>query len=308
MLSVKAAGPIVVTEGLPCSVLHARDVDGDGRVELLAQSVYRGKQQGSWQAYVSLEGEMVASASLDAGERAILAASSSGPPSLVLLDPSGGLSVAPWPWNTPSRLPEDASGEPLAMDLDGDGDDELVLGRDGGALVLDPRTGKKRAWLAGSPLAPMEAEDGRLLVGEDPVLGLVATGFSLAPRVPLMLRGLRTIAAAYPGFDWTGDGSNDFTLVGDDAQGKALLAVWAEGDLAFFRSAATADELLPLHQAPRALRLSMKGGPEVLVQREGGFEVLRVPDWESRLFYSEKDGVTWAMALPVSGPSELEAR
>ena len=118
---------------------------------------------------------------------------------------------------------------------------------------------------------------------------------------------LASVAGAERSFDWTGDGGADLALVGPGAAAGTWQVILAEGDLTFAWPA-DAGWILPRHQAPRALSLSGRAGPEVLIETGQGFEVRAVPGAEVRWTGLSAKGVVDAWALPASGASTIAPR
>jgi len=197
--------------------------------------------------------------------------------------------------------------EEIRFDWDGDGAEERFEAAPAGARVLDP-AGTPIARVAGVPLGGrIDGARRELLLARSP-----CSVFALAPDgagrcAPGDVGVLGSVVQVAGDFDWTGDGSADTWFLGPGAASGAWQVVWAEGDLTFAWEARSG-WARPRHQAPRALSLSGRGGPEVLLETEEGFEIRSVPGGEVRWTGLTSKGVLDAWALPAAGTSAIAAR
>ncbi|WP_373048660.1 hypothetical protein [Vulgatibacter sp.] len=304
LLRLQRRGPAAVAEGVPCEAAGVVDVDGDGLVEIAATTA--SADGVPWEAIVDAGGDFAATWASAATPPRLIGEVA---PSLLVgpADPLAGSRLVPWPWRDEGReLPPD-DGVRFTFDWDGDGADEVILSRAGGALVLDA-AGVRLAEVEGVPLVGrIDGSVRELLVRRATCVAAVATdgGSRCAPGDVGALERQVSVGRS---FDWTADGTADVTAIGTGADGTLLLAAWAEGDLTFAWTASTLEELPPRHQAPRALSLSGKRGAEVLVATPEGFAIRAVPDGAIRWRALAEDGVLDAWALPASGPSSIAVR
>ena len=171
--------------------------------------------------------------------------------------------------------------------------------------MLDAESGARLAVIDGRAFAARADRDRRELLLRDRRCGVGAWSLEGGLRcAPPLVADLGADAEVLPPFDWTGDGTPDTLVAAPAAGGRVQVVAWAEDDQLFVREAASPEDLDPLHQAPRALRLAGGkdgGGMQVLVRAGAGFQALDVRTGEVAWSGDATDGILEAWALPTSG-------